>query len=432
MQITQIVKLHSLFIDIASFPHPAIRLQYMQICVRYHAFFETNPQFIVPVLENYLIFIQHDHVKVQSRSWYLLYRFVKHIRQWVGDIVQNIIQAISNLLPIKAELPEDASDDGDMSSDENEQKADSRFTNQLYLYEAIGCICSAHAVSPENQVLYLRSVIGSIFTDLEAHLPLATGDDKRAILQIHHLIMAFGTLAKGFSDWTPANQSSVSSTPTQAVSNEFAPTAEVVLVALETLSSSPDIRSATRFALSRLIGVLGNRILPQLPRWIEGFFVQSSTKEEIATILRLLDQVIYGFKSEIFNILNTLLTPFLQNVFIGIGEPTSGTDDEIQSVELKREYLNFLLVILSNDLQNVLVSAGKHQESPRLIKLLRNPSQPAYFRTGNHHHRKSSQKHFRLSHGKTCPFSLDPNGSHLGRTGLAQSICSSSAFASRF
>lgn len=76
-------------------------------------------------------------------------------------------------------------------------------------------------------------------------------------------------------------------------------------------------------------------------------------------LLNPLVQVVFRFKSEIYDVLNTLLAPLLQRVFAGIAEPVTGTDDEIQHVELKREYLNFLLRILENGLESVLVSECK-------------------------------------------------------------------------
>lgn len=99
--------------------------------------------------------------------------------------------------------------------------------------------------------------------------------------------------------------------------------------------------------------------MPQLPRWIDGLLTQTSSRDEMALFLRLLDQVIFGFKSEIYSILDTLLTPFLQRVFSSIADPTTGTDDEIQLAELKREYLNFLLAVLNNDLGAVIISESK-------------------------------------------------------------------------
>ena len=328
----------------------------MELCVRYSAFFETNVHLIPRALTKFVEFIHHNHVKVKARSWYLFLRFSKSLRQHIGNIAEHVIQAMSDLLPIRAELPENASDIDDMSSDENDQSASARFHSQLYLYEVIGCICSANAVPMDNQVRFIRSVIAPLFLDLEAHLNAAKAGDERASLQVHHLIMALGTLARGFSDWTPGNSSSTSPPPATVISEEFTQTAEAILLALESLTSSFEIREAARFSFSRLIGVLGSRILPQLPRWIDGLLSQASTKDEMALFLKLLDQVVYGFKSEIFDILNTLLTPFLQRVFSGINEPASGTDDEIQLAELKREYLTFLLNLMNNDLASALVS----------------------------------------------------------------------------
>ena len=142
----------------------------MEICVRYSTFFEANTQLITGVLENFVRFVHHNHVKVKTRSWYLFHRFVKQLRQHLGDIAQTVIQALGDLLPIKAELPEERSDNGDISSDENDQSADATFTSQLYLYEAIGCVCSTRAVSINEQVLLLRLVLNPLFSDLQGHL----------------------------------------------------------------------------------------------------------------------------------------------------------------------------------------------------------------------------------------------------------------------
>ncbi|KAL8699593.1 MAG: hypothetical protein Q9224_001339 [Gallowayella concinna] len=358
--------------DVASSLQPAVQLQYMEICVRYYHFFDVNPQFISSTLERFVQIVHHDHVKVRTRSWYLFHRFVKHIRQHLGDIAQTVIQALSDLLPIKAEIPDEVSDNSDMSSNEDQQSASARFDSQLYLYEAIGCICSARGVLVENQVVYIRTVITPLFQDLEVHLGPAKNGDELAVMQVHHLIMALGTLARGFSDWTPASTSPAAAPPpANEVSEEFSRTSEAILLALESVSVSTEvIRAAARFAFSRLVGVLGSRILPQLPRWIDGLLSRTSSKDEMALFMRLLDQVVYGFKTEIYDILNTLLTPLLQRVFAGIAEPATGTDDEIQLAELKREYLSFLLVILNNNLEAVLVSEANQAGFANVISTI--------------------------------------------------------------
>ncbi|KAK6822965.1 hypothetical protein PG987_014510 [Apiospora arundinis] len=304
---------------IANFPHPAILFQYMEICVRYCAVFENermNP-FTGQVLETFVRLVHHDH---------------------------------------PPEVPGDDADD-DMSSDELDNSADAVFMSQLYLYEAIGCISSTTATPTEKQGVYARSVMDPLFVDMEQHLPRAKAGDAQALLQIHHIIMALGTLAHGFSDWTPGTTSANQRPPpAKELSNEFSRAAEAILLALSELNASSEIRTACRSAFSRLLGVLGVAVLPQLPQWIEGLLSQSSSKDEMAMFLRLLDQVVYGFKTEIYEVLNLLLTPLLQRVFGGLREPINGTDDEIQLAELRREYLGFLLAILNNDLGSVLVS----------------------------------------------------------------------------
>ncbi|KAK2751615.1 pre-tRNA nuclear export protein [Onygenales sp. PD_40] len=352
--------------DIRSFTHPATQLQYMEICVRYSSFFDHHVHLIPGVLESFLQLVHHPVKKVRTRSWYLFQRLVKHLRNRIGNVAETVIKALSDLLVIQAEVPQEGSDGDDMSSEDHEGSADAVFNSQLYLFEAIGCICSATAVPIDQQVVYAQSVMNPIFMDMERHLAAAKSGDERSILQIHHDIMALGTLARGFSDWMPGT-TTPTTPPAPEVSEAFSQVSEATLVALESLKSSFNIRTAARFAFSRLVGVRGAQNLPQLPRWIDGLLTQTSSKDEMALFLRLLDQVIFGFKTEIYGILDTLLTPFLQRVFAGIADPTTGTDDEIQLAELKREYLNFLLMILNNNLGTVIISSTNQPIFERVI-----------------------------------------------------------------
>jgi exportin-T len=196
-----------------------------------------------------------------------------------------------------------------------------------------------------------------LFTDLEQTLPQARNGDPRAILQIHHIIMALGTLARGYSDAIPSNNNNA--VPQSDVADEFVKASEAILVALQSLNSSDSIREASRFAFSRMVAVLGSRVLQQLPSWIEGLLSLSSSMDEIGTFLKALGQVIYTFKSEISGILDTVMTPVLQRIFTALAVTPSGTDDEIQLAELRRDYLNFIIVVLNHGLGSVFVSNGK-------------------------------------------------------------------------
>ncbi|PQE16053.1 putative Exportin-T protein [Rutstroemia sp. NJR-2017a WRK4] len=340
---------------IASFSHPAIQLQYMEICVRYCSFFESHADYIPRVLEHFVTLVHHHHPRVRVRSWYLFHRFTKHLRAHVGNVAETVIQSIGDLLPIKAELPKE-DDNDDMSSEDNDQSADTTFSGQLDLYETIGCISSTSSTPLEKQLIYARTIMDPLFSDLERHLGPAKSGDAQAKLQIHHIIMALGSLAHGFSDWTPGNASTASQAPVKEVTAEFSRAAEAILIALEALKSSFDVRNAARSSFSRLMGVMGVGMLPLLPRWIDGLLSQSSSKDEMAMFLRLLDQVVYGFKKDIYQVLDSLLTPLLQRVFAGLAEEVAGTDDDIQLAELRFQYLTFIQVILNNELASVLVS----------------------------------------------------------------------------
>jgi exportin-T len=59
-----------------------------------------------------------------------------------------------------------------------------------------------------------------------------------------------------------------------------------------------------------------------------------------------------------YEMLNELLTPLLQRIFSSLSEPVTGTDDQVQLTDLRREFLNFTLTILNNDLGQVFVSEG--------------------------------------------------------------------------
>lgn len=326
----------------------------MEICVRYYQFFEQNPHLIPKVLENFVQLTHNNHVKVRSRSWYLFQRLVKHLRAQLGNVSYDIIQAVGDLLSIKAELPDTSEDE--MSSDEEDQSADALFNSQLYLFEAVGCIASSNTVSTEDKRLYAQTIMSPLFADLQQTLPQARNGDERAILQIHHIIMALGTLARGYSDWVPSTNTGA--VPQSEVGDEFVKASEAILVALESLNSSGSIRHAARFAFSRMIAVLGSRLLQQLPSWIEGLLSLSSSMDEISTFLKVLGQVIFTFKSEIAGILDTVMSPVLQRIFTALAVTPSGTDDEIQLAELRREYLNFIVVVLNHGLGSVLVSNG--------------------------------------------------------------------------
>jgi exportin-T len=340
------------------YEHPAVQLQFMENAVRYARYLETNTQWIPLALDAFVRHAHSDNFRVKTRSWYLLQRFVRSLRGHLGEVSRTLVQAMGDLLTINATIPSNKNRDGeDERSSEDTQFDDVVFSSQVYIFEAIGVMASSSTLSIETKLLYIQSVINPIFQDMERHIGPAKAGDERSIMQIHHDIMALGSFSHGFSGWI-GNMKEQEALPAQ-ISEEFVRCAEAILLALQSLNNSSRIRQASRFAFSRLMATTGTRALPQLPRWIDGLLSPSSTKDEITFFLPLLAQLIHTFKAEIASILDAVLSPLIQRVFEHLSDPVSGTTDAIQLSELRREFLNFIMVCLNNDLGGVLVSSSK-------------------------------------------------------------------------
>lgn len=274
----------------------------MEIFVRYPAFFEVHTSLIPQALESFVKCIHDSHPRVKARSWYQFLRFVKHLRQHMGEITETILGAMSDLLVIRAELPA-VTEEEDMSSDSGKNE-DATFDTQLHLFETVGVLSAAPGLPIDKQKAFITSVLEPLFADIQAHLGAAENGDARAVLQIHHNIMALGTVGKGYSDW--GSNVKITTPPPEIVVKEFVRATEAILIALDRLSKFSPIREASRFSFTRMVGVLGPEILPYLPRWISGLMVESSSKGEISMFLKLLEQIVHSFKVRIHRSLLSL------------------------------------------------------------------------------------------------------------------------------
>ncbi|KAL9049656.1 MAG: hypothetical protein Q9162_007098, partial [Coniocarpon cinnabarinum] len=361
----RLINLMTLMMDIrvSSFNHPTVQLQVMEICVRYHSFFEQRTEYLPQVLEDFVHFAHSDNAKVRNRAWHMFLRFSRTLRPKLGNVSQSIISALNDLLIIHAEVPREE-DGTDSSSSSQQGPQDPTFQSQLFLFETVGCLASAPGLPAERQVSLLQPVLARILDGMKDYCERAIQGSEQAIFQMHHYIEATGTLARGVSDWVPGKNAS----PVPAeVSAEFQKTSEMILYLLDGLKGSLAIREASRFTFTRLVGVLGFSLLQQLPRWIDGLLSGTPNGEEIASFLHLLAQIIYGFKSQLFTVLDQLLSPFLDRVFGAFAKPPQGTDDVIQLGQLRQEYLQFLQVVLSNDLADVFISTTNQSKFDTVI-----------------------------------------------------------------
>ncbi|RVD87716.1 uncharacterized protein DFL_001930 [Arthrobotrys flagrans] len=326
------------------YTHPSTRLLYIENVVRYSPFFEHRKDFVPPALE---MFIQFKLLRID-----------------ISSVASQVIGSIQDLLVIKANVGTNSGDEGDISSDD-ESPADAVFNSQIYLFEAIGSIASASSLSLADQKTVLHTILSPLFSDVEANLEAAKRNDQTAAVQIHHNIMAMGQFAKGFADGLKIQGPT---TEDRSLTTEFQATAEGIVSALENLKTSKQVREAAGFAFARMVGVLGLSILRLLPRWIEGLLAENSSKGELSIFLRLLDQLIHGFKKDMSDYLDQLLTPLCSKVFQIATQPTTGTDDQLETGELKREYLTFLSTVLNSDLSEIFMSAANQPNFQALLE----------------------------------------------------------------
>lgn len=364
----RLAELMSLMLDsnVPAFGHPTAQLHVMEICVRYHFFFDQQSRYLPRILEDFVRFAHSENKRVRHRAWHFFLRFVRTLRPKLSDVAETIVYSISDLLAIRAVVPPQE-DDEESSSSSHQGPQDPTFQSQLFLFEAIGSLASIPDLDRAKQHALVQSVTQPLVSGMKDYGNAAARGDERAIFQTHHYIEATGNLARGFSDWVPGKSSSP--VPEQ-VAAAFRNASEVILDILGGLKHSFMIREASRFAFARLIGVLGFALLEQLPKWIDGLLGGSSSREEVASFLRLLAQVVYGFKRKIYPSMDQLLSPLLQRVYAGFSQRTEGTDDSLQLGELRREYLNFLNVLLMNKLDGVLVSPTNQSTFEMIITTL--------------------------------------------------------------
>ena len=326
----------------------------MEICVRYSTFLEKHTQYMQTVLDVFVSNAHHPNTKVKLRAWYLLQRLVRQLRTYMGSAATPVVEQLQDLLIAKAELPQDEYRDEMTSEDDH---VDSVFDGQMYLLEAVGCLCGAPSIPIDQQIQMLQAIMQPIITSVQQGLDQAKNmESSLIILQIHHDIMSLAALAHGYSEWLPGNTSTSTTEPSPQAKEVFGGVSDATLLALQSLSTELVVREAARFAFTRLIGLAGQPMMAKLPQWVDHLLRGSTQYGEMGELLRMLGQAIYSFKKEVSSFLDTLFTPLIRHVLVGISTNPSGTDEEVALSELKRDYLGFLLTVLANDTGEIMFS----------------------------------------------------------------------------
>ncbi|CCJ29157.1 unnamed protein product [Pneumocystis jirovecii] len=334
--------------EISSYPHPSIQLHYLEIAVRYVSFFEFQPSLIPKVLEAMVDQrgLYHHNTHVKKRACYLFSRYIRLLSNKIGNYAETTLKAIQDLLVVKIKHISNTNTDNNVNTDITTVK--DLIDSTLYLFEAAGLLISLDTIDKTKKICLTESILKPLFSDLQICLSQDINDNNN-ILHIRNIIMAVGNFAKGFPDIS--RKSSI----INPISETFLQASEFILIALETLKHEEIIREAARLSFVRLTNILDLEILSKFPRLINGLLSESKTSE-IIDFLPFLGLLAHRFKSNIYDILNTLFTPLLNRIFQSLNQPAEGTDDIINQNDLKKKYLEFVLGLLNNDLDSVFIS----------------------------------------------------------------------------
>ena len=150
---------------------------------------------------------------------------------------------------VQAELPEIESSDEDLGFPSqpdilfaavNEPNV---FDSQIYLFEAAGTLVSLTFQTPDQQAALLQSLTKPLIDEMERALrtPMNNGPrDVLPVLQVHHYIMALGSISKGFVDF-PNPVPSDWILPPLAV---FEQAAQAIIVSLDAMNRYKVVREA--------------------------------------------------------------------------------------------------------------------------------------------------------------------------------------------
>ncbi|KAJ1953948.1 pre-tRNA nuclear export protein [Linderina pennispora] len=354
--------------------HPAIAPTFFENCVRFHGFFDVQREAITPVLAAFIgaTGVRHPHKTVCTRIWYLLFRFVKLMNsESLAVYSADVIAAVADLLTIRADV-------STISDTAPQGGGYGLFDSQGYLFETCGLMLAPSGLDDSMRMALLQQLFNPLFMGaqqlMNARAPAQIAADPQALLQIHHYLTAIGAIVKGFPDARtdakggPTNGQHQLSPSTADV---FAKAAEMSIAVLEALRESELIREAARFALSRMLSVLGTAALTYVPRLIDGL-VPMCKVEELVDLLGFLGLLLYKFKPDVAPTAAELLLPVISKVYGFLdhvaADGAAGTDESVLLADLRKAYLTWLAAIFNSDLDCVFLTA---QNAPHLVTILR-------------------------------------------------------------
>ena len=156
-----------------------------------------------------------------------------------SDFIPKLLEGMQDSFCIEAVLPA-AQPDEDVLAKATEKVG--AFDSQLYLFDTAGLLIAALGSAPDTQVALLKAITGPLAGQLSQAVDAArtAPGNLQPVLQVHHLMLALSTLAKGFPDYDAGRASEPAWIP------EFKPLTEHIVLALTALNRFQIVREAAR------------------------------------------------------------------------------------------------------------------------------------------------------------------------------------------
>lgn len=349
--------------NFTSINHPKNQLAFFELIIRHFSTKSFNnttntsiDELVIKILELFSEFGLFNSVEsVRLRTWYLFFRFVNITKPKLNDyFLESLLIKFQPLLVIKAELPTRDEDD-DVVENGN-------FNSQLYLFEALGILISM-ADSPDSTARSIEILFNPLFSSLETCISRDDKDVNPLVpLQANHLLMALATVTRGLDTQAPGKSAAAKHDP--KVVSKVGDAAQVVLITLENLNKSENVRDAARFAFARLMPILDVQSSSHLSKLILLILASPKLKiTELGDFLSFVGQIVHQFKNndDMFQLLNDLITPMIRKIFelLSADEENNPhiTRDKYQ---LKKSFLNFIsIVVINNQFSLMLTETNK-------------------------------------------------------------------------
>ncbi|KAJ4477161.1 armadillo-type protein [Lentinula aciculospora] len=365
----------------SAYPHQTVALQFFETVSRYSDFFKVRKQCIVPTLQAMIDRrgIHHQNPTFRRRVYYLFHRFIKESRNDIPlEFVPNISQSIRDLLTIGVYIPEPDEVEVDLLTDAVKSSA---FDAQLYLFETLGILISLLFKNPPDQKALLLSFVKPLMDDLSSALQgsaslnikeLITGGSGLEgsqvvpVVSLHHLIMALGSIAKGFPDYPSPLPAEYILPPVDV----FAEIAQAILVCLENTNALKVIRDATRFAFARILATAGPHVTHFIPSLMGNLLIHFEPSE-LVDFMNFIGLLIFRLQDDMFDVLDELVGPLTAHISGTLSQPITGSDEQRMHVEIKKAYIALLTCVMSTKLQGVFISPRNNTSFDSLIETMR-------------------------------------------------------------